>query len=251
MWRQLKASGKMCRQAELSGRCHQKNEIGVSTWGSHHTALDEVETGLCGSGDHHVQGQEGAGSCLCNFQQGTVQCLLHHIHRPTFTRENICTTWIEHWYVYQFYPWSDYHVGWPKHRSDFWLGAGKIMHRKIIYKSTHSRHSIPQGVSHIILARIADRKFLFCRLCIFQDVMKSQAVWLKTVVVGHQQLIGEVKSMLTTMAKVTQLWSYSSYAKSWEILLLTWVQLLLTADQTYQLSVIHTFLWCLLFSPPN
>ena len=35
-----------------------------------------------------------------------------------------------------------------------------------------------------------------------QESIKSQASTVKTVMVSHQQLIGEVKSMLTTMAKV-------------------------------------------------
>ena len=35
-----------------------------------------------------------------------------------------------------------------------------------------------------------------------KDSLKSQASVLKSVMVSHQQLIGEVKSMLTTMAKV-------------------------------------------------
>lgn len=38
-----------------------------------------------------------------------------------------------------------------------------------------------------------------------KDSIKSQASSVKTVMVAHQQLIGEVKAMLTTMAKVTRL----------------------------------------------
>ena len=54
-------------------------------------------------------------------------------------------------------------------------------------------------VKYNVCSPIQINGFLFA----LKDAIKSQASSVKTVMVAHQQLIGEVKAMLTTMAKVT------------------------------------------------
>ena len=56
-------------------------------------------------------------------------------------------------------------------------------------------------VKYNVCSTIQINGFLFA----LKDAIKSQASSVKTVMVAHQQLIGEVKAMLTTMAKVTKL----------------------------------------------
>ena len=56
-------------------------------------------------------------------------------------------------------------------------------------------------VKYNVCSPIQINGFLFA----LKDAIKSQASSVKTVMVAHQQLIGEVKAMLTTMAKVTKL----------------------------------------------